>query len=37
MLYGPGIMFQYINPDYRTRLNSSILIAVLRELQPDGS
>ena len=31
------IMFQYINPDYRTRLTASLLISVLRELQPDGS
>lgn len=31
------IMFEYINPDYRTRLTAGLLIAVLRELQPDGS
>ncbi len=31
------IMFEYINPDFRTRLTAGLLIAVLRELQPDGS
>jgi peroxiredoxin len=29
------ILFEYINPDYRTRMSASLLLAVLKELQPE--
>jgi peroxiredoxin len=28
------ILFEYINPDFRTRMSASLLLAVLKELQP---
>jgi peroxiredoxin len=30
------ILFEYINPDFRTRMSASLLLAVLKELKPDG-